>query len=105
MPVNESDNLKMLLNLIKEVKPSLSDSAIKIDDSLVENLGLDSLDIMQLARKVRRNAGPDFDPQAWAANHQTHKYSVRSLLDAMIGAPAVEEKKGLPSGQQQKLAV
>jgi acyl carrier protein len=100
MPVNESDNLKTLLNLIKEVKPSLGSSAIKLEDSLVENLGLDSLDIMQLARKVRRNVGATFDPQAWAANHEAHKYSVRSLLDAMAGAPAVEGKKGLSSDQQ-----
>ncbi len=100
MPVDESENLRVLVNLIKEVKPSLGDSAIKTEDSLVENLGLDSLDIMQLARKVRRSAGPAFDPQAWAANHEVHKYSVQSLLDAMAGTPAAMAKKGLSSDQK-----
>jgi acyl carrier protein len=100
MLVNESDNLKTLLALIRDVKPSLGDSEIKLDDSLVETLGLDSLDIMQLARKIRRSVGPVFDPQRWAAGHQAHKFSVRFLLEAMAGAPAGEDIRRLPSDQQ-----
>ena len=101
MPVDGSDNLRMLVNLIKEVKPSLGDSAIKTEDSLVENLGLDSLDIMQLARKVRRSIGPAFDPQTWVASHEAHKYSVQSLLNAMAGTPPAVAKNRVSSDQQQ----
>lgn len=80
MPVAESEKLEALVNLIREVKPSLGSTPIKPEDSLVEDLGLDSLDILQLARKVRRIFGAGFDPQAWAANRRRHKYSVGSLL-------------------------
>src|SRR2546423_24747 len=93
MPVNQSEKLKALVDLIREVKPSVGDSTIKLDDSLVEDLGLDSLDIMQLARKVRRVLGPEFNPQAWAANHREHNYSVRSLVDA-TPEPSASEVKG-----------
>jgi acyl carrier protein len=100
MSVNGSDNQTILLALIKEVKPSLGDHAIKLEDSLVENLGLDSLDITQLARKVRRNVGAAFDPQAWAANHVAHNYSVKSLLDAMAGTSAPKGQQEPAAGQQ-----
>jgi acyl carrier protein len=82
MPEEKSDKLQMLTELIKEVKPSLGNTIIKLGDSLVEDLGLDSLDITQLARKVRRIFSADFDPQAWVANRSAHKFSVSSLLEA-----------------------
>src|SRR3954470_2864850 len=87
MAVAEFANLDTLVNLIRAVKPSLADSPIHLDDSLVDTLGLDSLDIMQLARKARRTFGPGFDAQAWAANNAAHRYLVRSLLDAAGEAP------------------
>jgi len=87
MSQNE-DHFKLLVNLIREVRPSLADTPISMDDSLVENLGLDSLDVMQLTRKVRRVVGSSFDLQAWAAYHPIHKYAIRSLVDAMGGQSA-----------------
>jgi len=77
------DDFELLVRLIRDVKPSLSDSPISLNDSLVENLGLDSLDIMQLARKIRRNIGPGFAHQTWVENHLIHKYAIKSLVDAM----------------------
>jgi acyl carrier protein len=90
MPVTENQHLETLLNLIRDVKPSLVSTPIKLDDSLVENLGLDSLDITQLARKARRVFGHPFDPQAWVAGHGEHNYSVKSLLQATGVAVALE---------------
>jgi len=90
MPAQGDTKVAVLDRLIREVKPSLGDTPIRAEDSLVEQLGLDSLDTMQLARKVRRTFGPVFDPQAWAANHPTHHYSVTSLLEAIGDAVAVE---------------
>jgi acyl carrier protein len=105
MAVNDSEKLETLFNLIREVKPSLGSSPIKLEDSLVEDLGLDSLDTLQLVRKVRRIFGASFDPQAWGANRLQHKYSVRSLLDATDGVQAVERQQVLSSNEsslQQK---
>jgi acyl carrier protein len=82
MPFEDSSNFEVLVDLIRSVKPSLGSTPIRREDSLVENLALDSLDITQLARKVRRTFGAVFDPQAWTANHAVHGYSVQSLLDA-----------------------
>ena len=85
---SESDNLNTLIGLIRDVKPSLANAPITPDDLLVETLGLDSLDVVQLSRKVRRHTGPWFEPQTWMGHHLEHKYSIRSLLAAMT-APAV----------------
>ena len=90
MPVTEAQHLEQLLTLIRDVKPSLASSPIRLEDSLVDNLGLDSLDITQLARKVRRVFGPSFDPQAWATGYNQHKLSVGSLQQATGAAVVVE---------------
>lgn len=92
MQPSEGGDLAKLVDLIREVKPSLASHPIQLEDSLVEQLGLDSLDIMQLARKVRRIFGAGFDPQRWAASRQQHNYSVNSLLSAAAGVNAVERQ-------------
>jgi acyl carrier protein len=102
MQTNQSQNLEILTDLIRDVKPSLADSKIGPDDSLVENLGLDSLDVVQLARKLRRIIGASFDPQLWTTNHLIHKYSVSSLLEAMQ-AGAAAGKRGTPPSPRQTL--
>jgi acyl carrier protein len=89
MVVN-NEELEKLVGIIREVKPSLVGRPVRLEDSLVENLGLDSLDVTQLARKVRRIFGNSFDPQGWAARNLEHKYSVKSLLDAAVQVPASE---------------
>lgn len=88
MSVNGGEDLEKLVGIIREVKPSLGSRPVHLEDSLVDNLGLDSLDITQLARKVRRAFGNGFDPQGWAGRHLEHKYSVKSLLDAAVQVPA-----------------
>lgn len=82
--VANNEELEKLVEIIREVKPSLVGQPVRLEDLLVENLALDSLDITQLARKVRRVFGNSFDPQGWAALHEQHKYSVKSLLDAAV---------------------
>jgi acyl carrier protein len=88
MPVDESARFEMLISLIRQVKPSLEESPMGREDSLVDHLGLDSLDILQLARKARRTFGASFDVQAWAGN-RAHRYSIQSLLDATLEATPV----------------
>jgi acyl carrier protein len=73
-----------LTALIREVKPGLGDLRIEAEHSLVEHLGLDSLDILQLARKVNRQIG-GFDLDAWNAGKRT----VQSILDQVNGATEV----------------
>jgi len=76
-----------LVKLIKEVKPGLGDRAVKLDDSVVEHLGLDSLDVLQLARKIRREIGA-FDLDSWSKDSETHGRSVKSILDTVASAAA-----------------
>ena len=71
-----AEHFAKLTVLIKEVKPGLADTAIKVEDSLVEHLGLDSLDILQLSRKVNRQIGM-FDLDQFNAGPRT----VQSILD------------------------
>lgn len=74
-----------LIGLIKEVKPSVADVEIRVEDSLTETLGLDSLDILQLLRKARRAINPKFDQTEWLSQAKTHRLTVQSLADALRG--------------------
>lgn len=80
--INET-KFHALTALIKEVKPSVADLTITLEDSIVENLGLDSLDVLQLIRKIRRNMGAEFDLDSWSQGAKTHRRSVQSVLDAI----------------------
>ncbi len=79
----EHDTFGRLIALIKEVKPSLVDATIKPEDTLTDKLGLDSLDILQLVRKIRRNMGGEFDLDTWGANKAVHRGSIQSIVDAI----------------------
>jgi len=86
MSIATTEQFTVLVSLIKEVKPGLGDTTIKIEDSLVEHLGLDSLDILQLSRKVNRRIGT-FDIDQWSSGERT----VRSILDAVNSPEPVSE--------------
>jgi len=86
MSIATTEQFTVLVSLIKEVKPGLGDTTIKIEDSLVEHLGLDSLDILQLSRKVNRRIGA-FDIDQWSSGERT----VRSILDAVNSPEPVSE--------------
>jgi acyl carrier protein len=75
------DNLALLIGIIKEIKPSLADANITPSDTVTESLGLDSLDILQLVRKIRRASGADFDLDAWSEDKVKHRGSIQSILD------------------------
>jgi acyl carrier protein len=59
-------DIDQLINLIRDVKPSLQDKALSPEDSLVDDLGLDSLDLLQLGRRIQRTAGVPFVHEEWA---------------------------------------
>jgi len=71
-----------LVKLIFEVKPGLAGSEVLPEDSLVDGLGLDSLDILQLSRKVNRDLG-FFDLDEWGEAADSHGRTVSSILDAL----------------------
>jgi acyl carrier protein len=76
-----------LVEIIKEVQPGLADTTITREQSVVDDLGLDSLDLLQLARRINRDMGGEFDLDAWSDESATHRCSVGSILD-VVGAPA-----------------
>lgn len=69
-----------LVALIRDVKPSLNNTQITPEHSVVEDLGLDSLDILQLSRKVNRDFDGTFDLEEWESDSDTHHRSVGSIL-------------------------
>jgi acyl carrier protein len=79
----------LLVSLIREVKPSLADVAIPPDKSVVDDLGLDSLDLLQLSRRISRAIGQELDLDSWSAGAETHHMSVQSLLDSLTAITAV----------------
>ncbi len=82
-----NDPLDVLIDLIKKVQPALKDTTITRDQSVVEDLGLDSLDLVQLARRIGRDMGCDFDLDAWNDDAQVHRRSVGSIVD-LVSQPA-----------------
>jgi acyl carrier protein len=79
--------LDALINLIKEVQPSLRDTTITGADSVVDDLAIDSLDLLQLSRRISRDYELDLDLDAWNAGADEHQRSVSSLL-GFLAAPA-----------------
>lgn len=85
MQPSADHNFSALVELLKEVKPGIGDRDIKPSDSVVDDLGLDSLDILQLSRKITRRIG-GFDLDEWSQQADEHNRSVESLLSS-ISAP------------------
>ncbi|KUN84248.1 phosphopantetheine-binding protein [Streptomyces griseoruber] len=75
--------LDEIIELIKEVKPGIADQAVTADQSVVEDLGLDSLDLLQLSRRITRQFGADFDLDSWNAEADDHHRSVASIAAAV----------------------
>lgn len=81
---------KIIIELIQEVKPSLRTVEIKSSDSIPDRLGLDSLDILQLSRRIRRKFERSFDLDEWLEGFSEHHGSVKSLVDLVIQDPSSE---------------
>ncbi len=84
--MEDSAKFEELVKLIKTVKPTLQGVDITPDDYLTESLGLDSLDVAQLLRAVRRKLNRDFDSESWLADSKNHKLSVLSLHETISTA-------------------
>jgi len=78
-----------LVSMIKEVQPSLSDLTITPDLSVVDDLGIDSLDLLQLSRHLNRDYDLDLDLDAWAEGSDEHHQSVGSILNFLAAGSAV----------------
>ncbi|SES05193.1 acyl carrier protein [Streptomyces sp. yr375] len=74
--------LDEIIGLIKEVKPGIADQSVTADQSVVEDLGLDSLDLLQLSRRINRQFGAEFDLDSWNAEADDHHRSVASIAAA-----------------------
>ena len=60
-----------------------------MSDSVIEDLGLDSLDVLQLTRKINRITKNKLDLEAWSTGAATHRSSIQSVIEHIGGnAPA-----------------
>jgi acyl carrier protein len=91
MTVPNAEQLATLVALIKDVKPGLSDTTIEADNSLIEHLGLDSLDVLQLSRKINKAIGT-FDLDEW---NEAGKGTLQSILDQVNAADSVTSQSDL----------
>jgi acyl carrier protein len=85
MPVTEC-SIDSIVTLIKTVQPGLQDVQITSEQSVVDDLGLDSLDLLQLSRRISRELGVDFDLDSWNADADSHHRSVGSIVDQVRAA-------------------
>ena len=72
-----------LIPLIQDVQPSLRDVEIHPADSIPDRLGLDSLDLLQLSRRIRRKLEKPFDLDEWTEGVPEHHGSVQSIIDLL----------------------
>ncbi|MFE6746632.1 phosphopantetheine-binding protein [Kitasatospora purpeofusca] len=89
MSPTENADFNVLVELLKDVKSGLEGQSVTPDDSVVEDLGLDSLDLLQLARKINRRLGVDFDLDRWNETAAEHRRTVGSILAAVAAAQRV----------------
>ncbi|MGH3854317.1 MAG: phosphopantetheine-binding protein [Pseudonocardiaceae bacterium] len=89
MQESVSATFDALVSLVKEVKPSLAAVEIAPESSVVDDLGLDSLDVLQLSRLIRRAMDQELDLDSWSAGAETHRMSVQSILDSLSATTAV----------------
>jgi acyl carrier protein len=78
--------LEELSRIVYEVKPSLAGQTLTLNDSLPYDLGLDSLDLLQLGRRVQRVSGTSFLAQDWMAAEQARpgkQFTIDSMLKAV----------------------
>ncbi|MFJ8142979.1 phosphopantetheine-binding protein [Streptomyces sp. NPDC096013] len=85
MTTASNATLDDIVDLIKDVKPGLADEPVGPGQSVVEDLGLDSLDLLQLARRINRQFGVEFDLDTWNADAEQHQRSVASIV-AVVAA-------------------
>lgn len=80
-----------LVVLLVKVKPSLRGRAIGPGDELVDGLGLDSLDFLQLARQLSAATKADIVLEGWANAERARpgpRFTVESLLAHVNAAGA-----------------
>lgn len=76
-------NFETLREIVVAVKPSAGSDEIKPTDSLIDDLGLDSLDMLQLQRKVQRAAKVVFVLELWTTAERAKtgpRFTFESLL-------------------------
>jgi acyl carrier protein len=79
--MSEALTLDAVIALLREVQPGLEGQEITAEMSIVDDLGLDSLDMLQLSRRISRDYDLDLDLDAWSDRADEHKNTVGSLLD------------------------
>ncbi|GGQ81080.1 acyl carrier protein [Couchioplanes azureus] len=80
-----------VIDAIVAVKPALHPGDVHLDASLTRDLGLDSLDLVQLASRITA-AYPDFDLRVWLTEAMSSEVdSVRSLARMLAPARAAAE--------------
>jgi acyl carrier protein len=77
MIVAEKDALAKLATLISESKDSVKAEDVTADKMLINDLGFDSLDTLQLSRKITRAFGVHFELDTWSQGPGT----VQSIID------------------------
>lgn len=83
MSTGDESRFQALTELICQVKPSLSADQVTSEARLIDDLGLDSLDLLQLSRKIARTLGIDFDLDTWDEGRATHRGTVQSVRDQL----------------------
>jgi len=78
-----------LCDIVRHVKPSTAGRTLSPSDSLVEDLGLDSLDLLQLGRRVQKTARVPFVLEQWTAAERAKAHGPRFTIESLLSAVAV----------------
>jgi acyl carrier protein len=93
--ISLDEHVRTLVDDLVAVKPTLRREEIRAESSITRDLGFDSLDLVELAARIR-DAYPDFDLLRWLEDAMSSEVdSVGSMAEllARSGAAAGEEKR------------
>jgi acyl carrier protein len=77
-------DVKTVWGVVVDVKPSVAEVALDAEASLIQDLGLDSLDLLQLGRRLQRVFAVPFVMEQWLK--QVREQHGRATLQALVAA-------------------
>ncbi|WDZ84665.1 acyl carrier protein [Micromonospora cathayae] len=87
------EHVRTLVDDLVAVKPTLRPEDVRTESSITRDLGFDSLDLVELAARIRDNH-PDFDLLRWLEDAMSSEVdSVGSMAELLARSGTAQEEK------------
>lgn len=91
--ISLDEHVRTLVDDLVAVKPTLRPEDVRAESSITRDLGFDSLDLVELAARIRDNH-PDFDLLRWLEDAMSSEVdSVGSMAELLARSGTAQEDK------------